>query len=100
MRETHGNRSSELLITQAYAALSVAPKGEYGERITSLAQIGHYEIRMVEISPTSAAARHTFWLELFDHAIKSAVDSCRCSTIHEAVALFEGLIQQAGSPNE
>jgi hypothetical protein len=40
------------------------------------------------------------WLELYDHAIASAVDSCRCSTIHEAVALFEELVEQAGAPTK
>ena len=84
----------------AYAALPSASKGEYGERITSLAQIGHFEIRLVDIPWSDANLPHMFWLELYDHAIASAVDSCRCSTIHEAVALFEELLGQAGAPTK
>jgi hypothetical protein len=93
--ETHNNRSSELLITQAFASLSAAPKGEHGERTISLAQIGNYEIRMVGIGPSGAVVP-LFWLELFDQAVGSAVDSCQCNTIREAVALFEELVAQAG----
>lgn len=97
VREASPGQSSELLIAQAYAALSSAAKGERGERITSLARIGHYEIRMVDFAGDAVpGGRGPFWLELFDHAIDSAVDSCRCNTLQEAVALFDDLIDQAG----
>ena len=55
---------------------------------------------MVDIPPAGAATSHLFWLELFDHTVELAVDSCRCNTIHEAVALFEELIEQVGVSNE
>ena len=88
-------KQSVTRITQAYIALSSAPKGKYGERTVSIARIRNYEIRMVESCPSDMGDSFLFWIELFDHDIQSTVDSCRCREIEDGVAGFEQLFDQA-----
>ena len=92
-------KHSETRITQAYIALSSAPKGKYGERTVSIVRIRNYEIRMVESCPSDTADTFIFWIELFDHDIQSTVDSCRCREIEDGVAGFEQFFHQATTSN-
>ena len=88
--------SDESFIARAYLALSSAPKGEHGERAISLVRIRNYEIRMIETSqPGSINPPSTFWIELFDHNLRSTVDSCRCETVEDAADAYEALVSQA-----
>jgi hypothetical protein len=84
--------SDESFITRAYLTLPSAPRSKYGERTISLVRIRNYEIRMVETTPPIKTA--LFWIELFDHNLKTTIDSCHCTDIEEAVAAYEHLVSQ------
>jgi hypothetical protein len=55
----------------------------------SLAWIGSYEIRMLEVSPIRSADGPLFLMELFDHDAQSSVDRRVCYDIEEGAAAFE-----------
>jgi hypothetical protein len=59
--------------------------------MVSLAQIGNYEIRMLEASKADGPL---FLIELFDHDAQSSVGSCVCDDIEEGVAAFEDFISR------
>jgi hypothetical protein len=90
-----GERSREALITQAYASLSSTAKGVHGESQISITTVGNYEIRMIGFVAYDRLTNGPFWLELFDHALGSAVDSCRCHTVQEGADRLGELIAQA-----
>ena len=81
---------TELRITRAYIKLLCIPEGEHGARMVSLGRIGSCEIRMFESSHANSVDVPLFWIELFDHDAQSAVDSCMCHSIAEAVTAFDG----------
>ena len=89
MSKTYRNKLSELRITQAYIKLLGLPRNAQGARMVSLERIGDHEILMFDVSPDSATDAPLFWLELFDHATKSSVDSCSCTEIAQAVTVFD-----------
>jgi hypothetical protein len=93
--ETPGNKVSELRITQAYINLLLAPEIKDGERTVSLVRIGSYEVRLVEVPPTSSEDAPPLWMELYDHNVQSAIDSCSCHEIEEAMVAAEHLVWQA-----
>ena len=83
---------SKLRITRAYIKLLCIPEGD--ARTVSLAQIGNYEIRMLEASKADTADGPLFLIELFDHDAQSSVASCVCDDIEEGVAAFEDFISR------
>ena len=86
------NTFSKLRITRAYIKLLCIPEGD--AKIVSLAQIGNYEIRMLEVSKSDTADRPLFLIELFDHDAQSSVDSRICDDVDEGVAAFEDFISR------
>jgi hypothetical protein len=62
--------------------------------MVSLAQIGNYEIRMLEAGKADTADGRLFLIELFDHDAQSPVDRCICGGIEEGVAAFEDFISR------
>jgi hypothetical protein len=86
------NTFSKLRITRAYIKLLCIPEGD--ARVVSLAQIGNYEIRMLEVSKSDTADRPLFLIELFDHDAQSSVDSRICDDVDEGVAAFEDFISR------
>jgi hypothetical protein len=90
--KTSDNKFSKLRITRAYIKLICIPEGE--ARMVSLAQIGNYEIRMLEVSKADTADGPLFLIELFDLDAQSSVDSCVCDDIEEGVAAFEDFISR------
>lgn len=95
MSKTYSNKLGELRITQAYIKLLGLARNAHGARMISLERIGHHEVRMFDVAPDSAADAPLFWLELFDHATKSSVDSCSCTEIAQAVTAFDDFISLA-----
>jgi hypothetical protein len=83
------NAFRKLRITRAYIKLLCIPDGQ--ARMVSLAQIGNYEIRMLEASKADGPL---FLIELFDHDAQSSVGSCVCDDIEEGVAAFEDFISR------
>jgi hypothetical protein len=86
------NRFSKLRITRAYIKLLCIPEGD--ARMVSLAQIGNYEIRMLDASKADTADGPLFLIELFDYDAQSSVDSRVCGDIEEGVAAFEDFISR------
>jgi hypothetical protein len=41
-----------------------------------------------------------FWLELFDHSMKTSIDSSNCHRIKDAVVIFDDFISQADRLNK
>ncbi len=95
MSKTYDNKLGELRISQAYIKLLGLPQNAQGTRMISLERIGAFEILMFDVAPDGAADAPLFWLELFDHAAKSSVDSCSCTEIAQAVTVFDDFIALA-----
>jgi hypothetical protein len=93
--KTYSNKLGELRISQAYLKLLGLPQNAQGARTISLERIGTFEILMFDVSPDSATDAPLFWLELFDHATKSSVDSCSCTEIARAVTVFDDFVSLA-----
>jgi hypothetical protein len=83
---------SKLRITQAYIKLLCIPEG--AAKIVSLARIGNYEVRMLEVSQNDSDTALQFSIELFDHDAQSPVDSCNCCDIEEGAAAFRDFISR------
>lgn len=95
MSKTYSNKLGELRISQAYIKLLGLPQNAQGARTISLERIGNHEVLMFDISPDGATDAPLFWLELFDHATKSSVDSCSCTEIARAVTVFDDFVSLA-----
>jgi hypothetical protein len=89
----------ELKIAQAYVRLSSLPE-ESSAVSVSLASIGSCEIRMVRWPEIDIDRAPLFWLELFDHSIKSSVDSFCCCKLKDAVPIFDDFVTQARGSNK
>jgi hypothetical protein len=95
-----GNKFSELRVMRAYIRLFLVPEGKDGARTVSLARIGNYEVRFVELSRTSSPDKPPLWMELYAHDEKLVVDSCSFHELEEAVVAAEHLILQASCLTE
>jgi len=82
----------KLRMTRAYIKLLCIPEGE--TKSVSLAQIGNYEIFMLEAAKADSHDGPLFLIELFDHDAQSVVESCVCHDIEEGVTVFENLISR------
>jgi hypothetical protein len=96
---TSCNRSertlTELKIAQAYVRLSSIPE-DSPEASVSLVSVAGCEIRMVRGPESDLDRVPLFWLELFDHNTKRAIDSFCCRRIKDAVPIFDDFVAQAG----
>ena len=96
---TSGRTLTEFKIAQAYVRLSSIPV-DSPEASVSLASIAGCEIRMVRGSEADLDGVPLFWLELFDHNTKRAVDSFCCHRIKDAVPIFDDFVTQAERSNK
>jgi hypothetical protein len=85
----------ESRLLRAHVELAVTPTDEHGMKAAQIARYGAYEVRLVEFSETFPAHTFVFWLELFDHNNKVAVDGGGANDLEEAVTLAEELASQA-----
>jgi hypothetical protein len=83
---------SKLRITRAYINLLCLPQGDVG--MISLAWIGDYEIRMLDVPQTGAADEPLFLIELFDHDAQSQLDSHLCYEIEQGAAAFKAFVSR------
>ena len=83
---------SEFRLSKAYVRLCTLPD-DGPETSVSLASIGNHEVRML------AGPEPLFWLELFDHSMKTSVDSFRCHRLKDAVPVFSDFVAQANVLN-
>src|SRR5207249_7311218 len=70
-----------LRVAQAYVRLFFVPVSKQGARIVSLASFDNYEIRLLELSTVDYGRDPPLWMELYDHDIPAAIDSCRCGDL-------------------
>jgi hypothetical protein len=89
---------TEFRISQAYLKLCAVPEGTPGASV-SLASIGSHEIRMLAHPATDLDSAPLFWLELFDHSMKTSVDSFRCHRLKDAVPVFSDFVARANVLN-
>jgi hypothetical protein len=83
---------SKLRIIRAYINLLCIPEG--AAKMVSLARIGNYEVRMLELSQDDSDAAPPFSIELFDHDAQSHIDSCSCYGIDEGAAVLRDFISR------
>ncbi|HEY7299288.1 MAG TPA: hypothetical protein VH684_15385 [Xanthobacteraceae bacterium] len=50
---------------------------------------------MIEFSRATHDGEPPLWVDLYDHVLGVAIDSCRCSDLDEAVSATEHLLSQA-----
>jgi hypothetical protein len=81
---------SKLRITRAYINLLCLPQDDVG--MISLAWIGNYEIRMLDVSQTGAADEPLFLIELYDHDAQMQLDRRLCYEIEQGAAAFEAFV--------
>jgi hypothetical protein len=98
--KTSSNGFTELRVTRAYIRLFLVPEDRYGARTVSLARIGNYEVRFVEMSKTDSTDKPPLWMELYAHDEHLVIDSCSFHELEEAVAAAEHLISRAECLNE
>ena len=83
---------SKLRISRAYINLLCLPDGEAG--IISLAWIGNFEIRMLEVRQTADTNSPLFLIELFDHDAQLQLDSQVCFEIEQGAAAFDAFLSR------
>jgi hypothetical protein len=87
----------ELRVTQAYIELlSISEKGPESRAIP-IVRSGSHEIRVFQVSQTSAISEPAIWIELHDHGTGFPIDSCRCGAIDDALAAFKDFVAQVKS---
>jgi hypothetical protein len=83
---------SKLRVARAYIKLLCLPEGCV--KMVSLARIGNYEVRMLDVSQKSSDAAALFSIELFDHDEQSSLGISICCGIEEGVAAFQDFISR------
>jgi|SRR6188472_3252069 hypothetical protein len=86
---------TQLKLALAYVRLSLIPE-DSPEASVSLASIASCEIRMVRVPEADLDRVPLFWLELFDHNTKTAIDSFCCHQIKDAAPIFDDFVALAG----
>ena len=89
----------ELRISKAYVKLCTMPEDSPAASV-SLASIGNYEVRMLASPAVDLDGAPLFWLELFDHSMKTSVDSFRCHRLKDAVPVFNDFVAHASELNK
>jgi hypothetical protein len=95
MSEKSDKKLIKLRIARAYIELLCTPDDGSALRAISLARIGDHEIRLFEHPQTERADAPLFWMELIDHRMPEAINSCTCDEIEDAVNVFEEFLADA-----
>jgi len=70
------------------------------EASVSLASIGNHEVRMLAGPAVDLDSAPLFWLELFDHSMKTSVDSFCCYRLKGAVPVVCDFFAQVDDLNK
>ena len=68
----------------AYTRLFLLPEDEDGSKFTTVASIGRYDLRLVEVPVGAKSAIPPLWVELYDRLAARAIDSTGCWHLHDA----------------
>src|SRR6201986_1307412 len=82
-------------LNHAYVGLALVPEAGDGSKTVTLKRYGDYEVRLIDFSQGRSTADCLFWLELYCHATRSSLDSCRCDDLHDAEAPADYLVSPA-----
>ena len=86
-------------VTQSYLGLFLTSEGADGSRAATVARIGMFEVRLVEMPSFNAPEGLSLWVELYDRDLNLNVDSCKCSDLDEAIDATHRLIDLARGLN-
>jgi len=82
-------------LNNAYVGLALIPESSDGSKTVTLKRYGDYEVRLIDFSQGRSTADCLFWLELYCHATRLSLDSCRCDDLEDAEAAAEHLVARA-----
>jgi hypothetical protein len=82
-------------LIRAHVQLEIILPDSHCQKVVALARHTAYEVRLVEFPRTSSVSTFAFWLELFDHNHRIAIDGGGSNDLEEAVTFAEELIARA-----
>src|SRR5262249_16339130 len=86
---------AEVRLRPGFVRMVMAQPDGDGAMTMSLARIGHYDVRLFEFVPETAADPTPICLELYDHETRCRIDSCRCYDLEAAVKATEEFTARA-----
>jgi hypothetical protein len=87
-------------LVRAHVQLEIISQDQHCFKAVALARHAAYEVRLVEFRQASSANAFAFWLELFDHNDRIAIDGGASNDLEEAVIFAEELIASAKELSE
>jgi hypothetical protein len=82
-------------LSNTYVGLALMPECSDGSKTVTLKRYGDYEVRLIDFSQDRSTVDCLFWLELYCHASRSSIDSCRCDDLDYAEAAADHLLSHA-----
>jgi hypothetical protein len=93
--ETPRSKILEWRIIQSYVWVLRAPQSRQGNRTSTLARHGAYEVRLIDPSQMPQGDTIPFWIELFDHEQQATLDSFGTDDVEDAAVTATALIAEA-----
>jgi len=82
-------------VIETYASLFLTPNQDDGSRYSTIARIGVFEVRLLELPSVNFQEELELWVELYDRDLRLGLDSCKCSDLDEAIDAAQFLTAQA-----
>jgi len=82
-------------VIETYASLFLTPNQDNGSRYSTIARIGVFEVRLLELPSVNFQEELELWVELYDRDLRLGLDSCKCSDLDEAIDAAQFLTAQA-----
>jgi len=95
MPDQEPSETLESRILGAYGLLESALGCDACERVVAVERIGRYELRLVDAWALLPQERIPFWIELYDRASDTSLDSFTSPELNRAVAAAEAMIAAA-----
>lgn len=86
-------------VTESYTGLFLTPKHDDGSRLATIARIGAFEVRLLEMASANSPEEASLWVELYDRGLRLGVDSYKCGDLDEAIDIAQLLVTQATQLN-
>jgi hypothetical protein len=83
----------ESRIVSAYHLLECAPGSDGSERFVVIERVGDYEIRLVDAWALLPDEKIPFWIELYDGATDTSLDSFTSPDVKKTAAAAEAMIR-------
>jgi hypothetical protein len=84
------------MVIVAYTRLFLLPERRDGSKLTTIASVGRYDIRLIEL-PIGLTPLHVhpLWVELQDAETGRVLDSTGCRDLSDAATATDGFIAEA-----